>query len=151
MRINVAIMGRPFQPVEIADGGTVLDAIVASGLDANRISEVKRNGSVISKGTALSDGQTILLVEGKIQGGNDVFLQEDSGVISVKVDTEVLEAQPEQVGFVAYPTGTTVFDMIEQNGYDQNTIAFVKKEDGTKVALDSVLEDGTAYVVVVRN
>jgi hypothetical protein len=67
MRINVAILSQNMRTVDIENGGTALDAIRAAGLDANRVSEVKRNGSVISQGTTLSDGETILLVEGRVK------------------------------------------------------------------------------------
>jgi sulfur carrier protein ThiS len=72
MRINIAILNQNLRTVEVAEGATVLQALQAAELDANRVSEIKRNATVISQGTVLNDGDTILVVQGKIQGGNDV-------------------------------------------------------------------------------
>lgn len=146
MRINIAILNQNLRTVEVPAGSTVLQVLQTAELDANRVSEIKRNATVISQGTVLNDGDTILVVYGKIQGGNDV----DTWVASVKITTEVEEDATPENGYVVFESGIDVLEMVRKAGFDLNQLVRIKDAEGNTVALDSKIVDGTSYVVVLR-
>lgn len=145
MLITIVSVGNPLKKVEVEAGAVAADAISAAGFNVNSVTQIKRNAIEITGGAALNEGDTLVVVTGKVEGGSD---EAPITQLVVKVEVREKEVEAPEATPVAFQA-SDLYEVAKQVGIDLNSEFFFEDVEGNKLPKSTTPVDGSTYTLVI--
>jgi len=151
--VNIVKLGSSPVSVVLENWGTALDALVEGGFNVDSITDVKRNGSIISLDTQVDDWDMLLISTEKIKWGTEEVKEKDVYFASFDLQEANKEINVNDWK-IAFSEGSLLQDLVKCELHKKNVsmsrFAWIIDSEWEKVSLWDVALNWESYKIFYK-